>query len=658
MVYMLYYLQRITEQNLLFCVAPYAPLEATFRLMYAYAEGIAPQQYRYYLADESATFPKLLHELHKLDVAKHAHSQVLLSYFELCSRYVRQSTEASLCLIVSNMVMYGLRHCSDVQVRCRAAYLLLKVAEGMEGKAATLVPIIGSLGDLILVDTADVISQKKNPSRLLTESAELYLLETVGVVTSSSNVLAPDVMIVNQDRGTADGSSNAGTSRQVDAQTRALQQSMLSEMVECIIHQIQQVLQHSALHQYMDEFSSVIAHKIASIGSLSKGYSVKSHPYAVGVFVRACEYGVVPCIEAFGRFENFRSRVVVLIHRLVKCLGDDILTVLITPSIRCLLVYADTSRDTDMAVQVLNQLMIEFNVKTVPMIEVLLPVVMNKCSSLLKELDDVVPGQNSSANQNPQNPQNFMAPAHIASEKNTLRKLYLVFLQHIATHGCHSVFYSTAVNPVVTMTSGNLSVQQPTPVANVHRLEEILNLLVDCWKGVYDFNTGAKVVVNLGVRKNAVIIMSNLCGVWLADQQDLKASHPPTHIVSAFRSLVYQSLLPLLLTSCMDSGVINLKDAGGIALVADIGGLFYNIIVANATSNSYVENSTEFINYVQLVLLPGLGWPTNPCVVDFINLLSTIMNGGCGTNAKPAVVVGVFKEHFKKFMKKLKDDSV
>ena len=228
--------------------------------MYAFAEGIAPQQYRQYLADDSAAFPKLLHALHESDVAKHSHSQVLLSYFELCSRYVRQSTEASLCLIVSNMVMCGLRHSSDSQVRCRAAYLLLKVSEGMDGKAATLVPIIGSLGDMILVDTADIISsQKKTASpispRLLTESAELYLLETVGVVTSSSSRLTPGVMLVNQDRGT-DSNTNTNTNTnpipnaliQVDAQTQSLQQSMLTEMVDCIIRQIQHVLQHNAIH--------------------------------------------------------------------------------------------------------------------------------------------------------------------------------------------------------------------------------------------------------------------------------------------------------------------------------------------------------------------------------------------------------------------------
>ena len=205
---------------------------------------------------------------------------------------------------------------------------------------------------------------------------------------------------------------------------------------------------------YIDEFSNVIAHKIASIGSLSKGYTVKTHPFAVGVFSRACEYGVVPCIETFGRFENVRSRVVVLIHRLVKCLGEDILTVLVTPSIRCLLAYADNSRDTDMAVQVLNQLMIEFTSKTAPMIEVLLPVVMEKCAGLLKELDDVVPGQNQNQNQiqnpnqNPNYSQQAMAPAHIASEKavpgisaayrNTRVSFRLVFHCHQSIHHTHS----------------------------------------------------------------------------------------------------------------------------------------------------------------------------------------------------------------------------
>ncbi len=44
------------------------------------------------------------------------------------------------------MLTYGLRHPTDSQVRCRSAYLLLRIAEGLETKAATLVPIISTLG--------------------------------------------------------------------------------------------------------------------------------------------------------------------------------------------------------------------------------------------------------------------------------------------------------------------------------------------------------------------------------------------------------------------------------------------------------------------------------------------------------------------------------
>ena len=43
--------------------------------------------------------------------------------------------------MVTNMLAHG-----DSQVRCRSAYLLLRIAEGLESKAATLVPIIGTLG--------------------------------------------------------------------------------------------------------------------------------------------------------------------------------------------------------------------------------------------------------------------------------------------------------------------------------------------------------------------------------------------------------------------------------------------------------------------------------------------------------------------------------
>ena len=51
----------------------------------------------------------------------------------------------------------GLRH-AELHVRCRAAYFLLKVTEGMEGKASLLLPVVGSLAGRLRMDDAFFLS--------------------------------------------------------------------------------------------------------------------------------------------------------------------------------------------------------------------------------------------------------------------------------------------------------------------------------------------------------------------------------------------------------------------------------------------------------------------------------------------------------------------
>lgn len=84
-------------------------------------------------------FPALIRALHDSDVSLHAHPQVVLVYFEISHRYIRYlSRDAILRLCQALLGRQGVQS-GNVQLRGRAAYLLLKVAESQEGKNADVV---------------------------------------------------------------------------------------------------------------------------------------------------------------------------------------------------------------------------------------------------------------------------------------------------------------------------------------------------------------------------------------------------------------------------------------------------------------------------------------------------------------------------------------
>jgi hypothetical protein len=92
------------------------------------------------VADQLYTgqFPVLINALHSTDIAMHPHPSVTIAYFDVCVRYLDIASPQSLDMFAGAMTgSSGLRH-TDLQVRCRASYNLLKVTEGLEPKAFIL----------------------------------------------------------------------------------------------------------------------------------------------------------------------------------------------------------------------------------------------------------------------------------------------------------------------------------------------------------------------------------------------------------------------------------------------------------------------------------------------------------------------------------------
>ena len=136
------------ESNVFVLLGPFPPLEAVLRLVHAFAE--CGSYFSELIA--SGVFPQLIAAIHSTDVVMHPHPQVVMAYFEICSRYARFSGASDIQKIVSGMVgVQGLRS-SSVQLRNRTAYLLLKLVEAIPSQVCNgLIPAVSSFSGTILI---------------------------------------------------------------------------------------------------------------------------------------------------------------------------------------------------------------------------------------------------------------------------------------------------------------------------------------------------------------------------------------------------------------------------------------------------------------------------------------------------------------------------
>ena len=305
------------------CIAPYSQVEAVLRLVLSFSEtgpGGSGMLHE-------GVFPALLNALHESDVATHKHSQVLMVYYEVCARYAQILKDDHLVSKIASSMLgaTGLRHHSS-QVRHRTAYLFLKFCEGLEDKITILLSCVSGFSDLIL---SDVTGSKHSNGTLLNESAELYLLETIGLMTS-----------IRQTR---------------DITAKEQQQTLFVEMISHLRKQVHDICSHPSKSEFEEEFAAMMAHKASSFAALAKGHNLKSHGHETPILV-ATANDIATAINMFAAHPSVRGRGVIFMHRMIASIGKEALGPI--QSILPVLINCSDSKDTDVVVQLINQCMI------------------------------------------------------------------------------------------------------------------------------------------------------------------------------------------------------------------------------------------------------------------------------------------------------------
>eukprot|EP01041_Mallomonas_annulata_P000123 gene123-184_t len=587
--------------------SPFPPLEAALRLLHAIGEA-GPK----HLAGLSEHYlPALLSALHKSDVGLHPHTEVLLAYFEICARYAPMNTPDDLRHVVSVMTgPSGLRN-SVPQVRSRCAYFLLKLCESLSNRAVVLLPAVGSFADILLYKAGD--------SGPLSEQAEVHILEAVALMTAA---VAP----------TADSTPDpvaAQVERDVISQR---QKQLLLELTSTLLMQLTEILSHPQLMRYADQMAPAVAHKLSCLGSLARPFSHKSviHSHARTAFEGAVA-GLEGALKAFNSFPVVRGKAVALQHRLIACLG--------APSLRsagpCLaaLLSGRAEGELDSAIMLLNKLMVEFQKQTLGLVNEALGLTLDRLGEAYGQASLGVARTNSSDGSieggnggggGGETSSSSIAP-HVAVERDSILKQYLLLLQHICDCQCSLALSSTQ---------------------NAHRVPEVLSVLMqglELKQSQSSQRSSDSSEVGLGVRRGAVGTCASMLKVWgaretgptvCAEQHVVCTEQHIQEIRQMFSKTLLDQIFPSIISS-LGNGSLNMSDASIMSYLGDIASLIWVY--------REIRGIDELMNYIQ-GLLQALRW-SEVASKEFLQLLREADQNKNHT--------GVFRDAFRKLIRSL-----
>ena len=465
---------------------------------------------------------------------------------------------------------------------------------------------------------------------MLSESAELHLLEAIGLITSSTYCyFEGDVT------GEIDNNSSAALlkqqQKQVEVQLQLRQrQQTLEEVIRLISGHIHSLLSFPQLNKYTEEIGAVVAHKVSSLSSLAKGHSYQSrakHPdttFDAAISFDAAASAAVAASTTLGRIAAVRGKCVIFHHRMIMCAGLRSLEAL-SHSVPLLLSYCDsravdtskeggginlTEGNSDEVLQLLNQAMLEFQGAALITVDACLTPALKKCWSLSAELEKnaYVPVPHTQCDVSRTGSSDVLkieveAP-HFQAERISLQKQSLVFLQHISTQQCDQALYSERNSSLLTAIFD----------------DEIL-------VGLQGGRGRISAAGGIPLRKAATGTLTGLVKAWLS----IPSTHPiPSSLAAALWSFMKEKALPTILRSCTDGVSLDLRDAAAQAYLVDVGTFLWTLSSPTCQEEQLRTYLTD--------ALPALGWSHNAASI-LMNMLAA------------QTPLGTFKENFKKFIR-------
>jgi hypothetical protein len=509
---------------------------------------------------------------------------------------------------------------------------------------------------------ADLLFQSdmSGANGMLPEASELHLLESIGLMTSSTY--------------------------HCGEQEYQQQYMVLVEITNTIVSQVRSTLQHPQLARYADQFGDRIAHRLNCLSSLAKGHSWKSSEPRVREEAMRCfdesSAIIVESLATLSMCANVRARAIICCHRLLTCVGV-VSVQRIGGILPYLLTHCDAS-DIDALVQLVVQVMLEYGdaESTFNLVNHFYSDIVNKLSVLCQAFEESTRPSalnmvsNSSLNGDPASPSPMRQSSdtpdptgatlaqqseelpQVESDRVAIQKHLLVFINQLLT--CH------------------LQRVMLTPERNLPLLQQVLGNILACLNG----GTGKiSAVASVPLRKLALGILAQLATCWGKPSEAV-----PQQLVDSYYQLLRDQAFPAvgqmvsvsismqhqLFHSAMrgspgavvidgvtgspnaataannnligsgsgsnnnpataNPAVLSLSDASCLSMFAEVGYLWYQSIHSS-------QNPPATLQYLSGGLFPALGWPE----LAISQLSSFLQTEGLAPSA--------VRENFKKFLK-------
>jgi len=328
---------------------PTPRIEALLRFIYHFCEGVRPAPGLKTLTEgpnRNEAFMSLLVALHRSDITDHSHHEVLCLYYETAVRYYvifnpafnAAEPRELLAKVLSAMSgNRGILH-DHPRVRSRCCYLLFKLIKTM----------IGQLHREAETTVVGINSLLATASQGLRSEDRLYLFETMGILIGKGSI---------------------------DQDKRAL---FLSQLLLPHIDSMKKLTQEKNGHSYSTE--DALADSLSALARLATGFNVRCSDAIKDVFFSTLD-PIQLVLSSFADKMVVRSKIMIVLQRLILCIGDRILPK-VHLFIPTLIQYADDD-DIAFVCQFLIQLCAKFKASAGPVIDPFILPFTTKCHELI-----------------------------------------------------------------------------------------------------------------------------------------------------------------------------------------------------------------------------------------------------------------------------------
>lgn len=458
--------------------------------------------------------------------------------------------------------------------------------------------------------------------QLLTDAAELYLFESVSLLSAAIYHSSPEETIS--------------------------QFNFLKTITDFQIEQLRQlfvVINNS--NSYFEELAPRVTHIVHSLTLLTKGFFLSKHGDFQPIFEMSAAVILSMHRELF-KSGIIRNKVIMFLHRLILCLESAKVIAIVNQICELLLVFCERS-DFDLPIGLLCQLMIEYKDSALILLQSHFVTILSKYEQLL------VTGSVGMASNGGGGV--VMEPSHVKSERVNTKKSYLSFLCHVCSENCEALL----------LQSNNLAITKGVVITVMHCITHSDAMVIS--------NSDSVIYVELSkadkiaLAKQGVLCVHGLMKALMpaieSSKTDAASGNSGKYSQSdsgriELLSLIFNEIVPTMFKICAN-GLLNVRDAYTQSLLAEIGGVVW-LVASTAYYNSQSniagvttceDNNfphTTFPNCLSYfsMVMQSLEWPEN-VVSQMISCIQAVVNPNSGA----AIPLGAFKEQFKALWRQL-----